>query len=130
MLPNKAAGFCTSARLHSGSMLTTAFSQLFSALSETLNNQVRHVTQEKKDMVEEANRIIVAIRQMEKSLDSSRSPRGSRLNDSDLKITYPLTRCLTVLKDKHGQVARLYRERFEQIRSMSSYPTYTYTHAG
>ncbi|KAI4601840.1 hypothetical protein KJ359_010705 [Pestalotiopsis sp. 9143b] len=92
--------------------------ELFSALSETLNNQVRHVTQEKKDMVEEANRIVVAIRQMEKSLDSARSPRSSRLNDSDLKITYPLTRCLTVLKDKHGQVARLYRERFEQIRKL------------
>jgi Ase1/PRC1/MAP65 family protein len=101
-------------------MLTLWLYQLFSALSETLNNQVRQVTAEKKDMIEEANRTIIVIRQMESSLDdanSSRSSRSSRSSDG-LKITYPLTRCLAALKEKHGQVARLHRERFEQIKSM------------
>lgn len=94
--------------------------ELFSALSETLNNQVRQVTAEKKDMIEEANRTIIVIRQMESSLDdanSSRSSRSSRSSDG-LKITYPLTRCLAALKEKHGQVARLHRERFEQIKKL------------
>ncbi|ETS80744.1 hypothetical protein PFICI_08273 [Pestalotiopsis fici W106-1] len=91
--------------------------ELFSALSETLNNQVRQVTAEKKDMIEEANRTIIVIRQMEQSLDDANSSRSRRSSD-DLKITYPLTRCLAVLKEKHGQVARLHRERFEQIKKL------------
>lgn len=91
--------------------------QLFAALSDALNNQVRQVTAEKKGMVEEAQKMITTIKQMEASLDDGR-PRRS--NDADLKVTYPLTRCLQVLKEKHIQVSRLHRERYEQVKSTPS----------
>ncbi|KAH6624706.1 microtubule associated protein-domain-containing protein [Chaetomium sp. MPI-SDFR-AT-0129] len=89
--------------------------ELFAALSDALNNQVRQVTAEKKGMVEEAQKMITTIKQMEASLDDGR-PRRS--NDADLKVTYPLTRCLQVLKEKHIQVSRLHRERFEQVKKL------------
>ncbi|KAK0732730.1 microtubule associated protein-domain-containing protein [Apiosordaria backusii] len=89
--------------------------ELFSALSEALNNQVRLVTSEKKEMVEQAQRMITTIRQMEASLDDNRS---RRYEDEDMKITYPLTRCLQVLKEKQTQISRLHRERFEQVKKL------------
>ncbi|KAI2631045.1 microtubule associated protein-domain-containing protein [Hypoxylon sp. NC1633] len=92
--------------------------ELFAALSETLNNQVKHVTAEKKQMVEEAQRIITIIRQMETSLDGSRSQHSYSPEDDDLRVTYPLTRCLTVLKEKHMQISKLHRERFEQVKKL------------
>lgn len=70
-------------------------------------------------MVEEAKKIITTIRQMEASLDDSKHRRDYQ-DDDDLKITYPLIRCLQALKEKHIQVGRLHRERFEQVKSMSS----------
>ncbi|KAI1854552.1 hypothetical protein JX265_007577 [Neoarthrinium moseri] len=88
--------------------------ELFSALSETLNNQVKAVTAEKDELVDEANRIITVIRQMETSLDDAES----HTREGDLKITYPLSRCLMVLKEKHTQVTRLHRERFEQVKKL------------
>jgi len=88
-------------------------------LSEALNNQVRIVSAEKKHMVEEAQDIITAIRQMEASLDDSRPSRGY---DDDLKVTYPLSRCLPVLKEKHSQIRKLHRERYEQVKSTSAVP--------
>ncbi|KAK3379778.1 microtubule associated protein-domain-containing protein [Lasiosphaeria ovina] len=94
-------------------------SELFTALSEALHNQVRVVAAEKKDMIEEAQRILAAIRQMEASLDDSNPPRRDYAPDEDeLKITYPLTRCLQVLKEKHTQISRLHRERFEQVKKL------------
>jgi Ase1/PRC1/MAP65 family protein len=90
--------------------------QLFAALSETLHNQVRLVTAEKKDMVDEAQRMITAIRQMEASLDDSR-PRRDYQDDKDFKVSFPLMRCLQVLKEKHIQISRLHKERFEQVKS-------------
>jgi protein regulator of cytokinesis 1 len=95
--------------------------ELFAALSETLHNQVQQVTDEKEAMVNEATRTITTIRQMEASLDNNRSQRSSLRNsqrDDDLKITFPLTRCLKVLKEKHAQVSRAHRERFEQIKKL------------
>ncbi|KAI0145740.1 microtubule associated protein-domain-containing protein [Hypoxylon sp. NC0597] len=92
--------------------------ELFTALSETLNNQVKQVTAEKKDMVEEAQRIITTIRQMEASLDGGRSQHGYSAEDDDLRVTYPLTRCLTVLREKHMQISKLHRERFEQVKKL------------
>jgi protein regulator of cytokinesis 1 len=90
---------------------------LFSALSEALNNQVRIVTSEKKEMMDEAQKMITTIRQMEASLDDNK-PRRERHSDEDqLKVTYPLTRCLQVLKEKHTQTSRLHRERYEQVKS-------------
>lgn len=94
-------------------------SELFSALSEALHNQVRLVTAEKKELIEEAQKMITAIRQMESSLDDSRPRRGHQSDeDEGLKITYPLTRCLQMLKEKHIQISRLHRERFEQVKKL------------
>lgn len=76
---------------------------------------------EKKEMIEEAQKIITTVRQMEASLDDTTSRRDHQpKDDQDLKITYPLTRCLRVLKEKHTQVGRLHQERFEQVKSMLS----------
>lgn len=67
-------------------------------------------------MIDEAKKIITAIRQMEASLVDSKRPRKNS-NDESLKITYPLVRCLQTLKEKHGQVQRLHRERLDQVYS-------------
>lgn len=91
--------------------------QLFEALSKTLHDQVRLVTAEKEDMLEEAQHMVTTIRQMEVSLDDSRSRRDQ--SDDDLQITYPLTRCVQSLKEKHIQISRLHKERFEQVKSSS-----------
>ncbi|KAL8360727.1 hypothetical protein RB601_007074 [Gaeumannomyces tritici] len=88
--------------------------ELFAALSETLQKQVHSVSAEKEAMIEEAENIISAIRKMEGSLDDAK-PRGDE--DDGLKITYPLTRCLQVLKEKHQHVSKLHRDRFEQVKS-------------
>ncbi|GAB1320354.1 Microtubule bundling protein [Madurella fahalii] len=93
--------------------------ELFAALSEALHNQVRLVTAEKNEIVEEAQRMITTIRQMEASLDDNKNRRDyPAAADDDLKITYPLTRCLQVLKEKHIQINRLHRERFEQVKKL------------
>ncbi|TQN64511.1 Anaphase spindle elongation protein 1 [Colletotrichum shisoi] len=89
---------------------------LFEALSKALTNQVRLVTSEKEDMVEEASRIITTIQQMEASLDDNRTHRDR--HHDDLQITYPLTRCLQALKERHKQVARSHKERFEQVKKL------------
>ncbi|KAM0273178.1 hypothetical protein ACHAQH_008434 [Verticillium albo-atrum] len=90
-------------------------SELFEALSKALHDQVRLVTAEKEDMMDEAQRTITAIRQMEASLDDSRRRDH---DDEDLQITYPLTRCLQHLKEKHIQIGRLHKERFEQVKKL------------
>ncbi|KAM3528209.1 hypothetical protein MY4038_005988 [Beauveria bassiana] len=91
-------------------------SELFSALSEALNNQVRLVNSEKKEMIDEAKTIITRIREMETSLDDS---KGRRDYDSDdITITYPLNHCLQTLREKQTHIARLHRERFEQIKKL------------
>ena len=91
--------------------------QLFAALSETLHNQVRLVTAEKDDMTEDAKRTITTIKQMEASLDDTKIRHENEIEDEDLKITFPLTRCLQTLKDKHRQISKLHKERFEQVKS-------------
>jgi protein regulator of cytokinesis 1 len=96
-------------------------SELFAALSEALNNQVRLVNSEKKELVDEAKKIMTTIRQMEASLDGSKN-RRSHQDDDDFKITYPLTRCLQVLREKHIQISRLHKERFEQVKSTFTHP--------
>jgi Ase1/PRC1/MAP65 family protein len=78
------------------------------------------VTTEKKALVEDAQKMITTIRQMEASLEDGRPRRDYQ--DDDLKITYPLTRCLQTLKEKHMQVSRLHRERYEQVKSMPLTP--------
>lgn len=92
--------------------------QLFAALSEALENQVQLVSAEKKELVDEAKKIVTTIRQMESSLDDS-ARRSRNLDDEDLKITYPLARCLQALREKHIQISRLHKERYEQVKSKS-----------
>ncbi|KAK4169441.1 anaphase spindle elongation protein 1 [Cladorrhinum sp. PSN259] len=96
----------------------TREAELFEALSDALHNQVRLVAAEKQELIEKAQKTITTIRQMEASLDGKASRRNRQSTDEDLKITYPLTRCLQVLKEKHTQVARVHRERFEQVKKL------------
>ena len=93
---------------------------MFAALSETLHNQVRIVAAEKNDMAEEAQRIITTIKQIETSLNDSEGRHQYEIEDEDLKITYPLSRCLQKLKEKHSQVNKIHRERFAQVKSKFS----------
>ncbi|KAK8026664.1 hypothetical protein PG991_003720 [Apiospora marii] len=99
-------------------LMLTPTMQLFAALSDTLNNQVKSVTAEKKKMLDDANRIITVIRQMEASLDQSSTRRNCSDGDDELRITFPLSRCLKKLKEKQVQVGRLHRERFEQVKKL------------
>lgn len=69
-------------------------------------------------MTEEANRIIKTIKQMETSLVDRAANNAYQLDDKELKVTIPLTRCLQSLKEKHNEVAKIHRERFEQVKSM------------
>lgn len=93
--------------------------QLFVAISEALNNHVRQVAAEKKELVAEAQKMITTIRQMEASLDDSRGFDDDQCESDELEISYPLTRCIQALKEKHAQVQRAHRDRFEQVKSES-----------
>ncbi|EKG15638.1 Microtubule-associated protein MAP65/ASE1-type [Macrophomina phaseolina MS6] len=93
--------------------------ELFSALSETLNNQLKLVNAEKNEKTEEAQRLIKTIRQLEASLEG-RSVRAScNPGDEELQITYPLARCIQNLKEKHKSLSRQHRERFEQVKKLA-----------
>lgn len=91
-------------------------SELFAALSETLHNQVRLVAAEKNDMIEEAQRIITTIKQMDISINGPKE-HEYEAEDEDLKITTPLIPCLQALKEKHLSISRIHKERFEQVKS-------------
>lgn len=91
--------------------------QFFTALSEALNDQVRLVAAEKKELVGEAKKLILTIRQMEAAIEDPKPRSSYRSEDDNLEITYPLTDCIQNLKDKQKQVAKLHRERFEQVKS-------------
>ncbi|KAL8656880.1 MAG: hypothetical protein Q9226_002474 [Calogaya cf. arnoldii] len=91
--------------------------ELFAALSETLNNQLKLVTTEKNELTEEAHQIIKTIKQMEASLEDHKPSGTYPLDDTKLKVTVPLTRCVAGLKEKYNTVARLHSERFEQVKS-------------
>lgn len=68
-------------------------------------------------MIEEAQRLIKTIKQMEASLDDDKSVGQYDAEDRDLRVSYPLSRCLSVLKEKNGAISKLYLERFEQVKS-------------
>lgn len=93
-------------------------SKLFTALSETLHNQLRLVTAEKSELTEEAHRMITTIQQMEASLEDRTPNDAYKLEDKELKVTAPLTRCLQSLKEKHNTIAKIHRERFEQVKKL------------
>ena len=54
---------------------------------------------------------------MEASLEDKPLNDRYKLEDDDLKITLPLLKCLENLKSKHNAVAKVHRERFEQVKS-------------
>lgn len=70
-------------------------------------------------MIEEARRLIKTIRQLEASLDGTAQPSEHDTGDAELKLFFPLLPCLQALKEKHSIVAKLHRERFEQVKSES-----------
>ena len=84
---------------------------------------------EKNTLVEEANKLIATIRQMNKSLeDDSDETRNHVQNQDnqetsgefgDLKVTYPLLKCVEDLKEKHAMIQKVYQQRFEQVKSKS-----------
>ena len=68
-------------------------------------------------MTEEAYRIIKTIKQMEASLEDQKPNDDYQLHDEELKVTIPLAGCLQTLKEKHNAIAKIHRERFEQVKS-------------
>jgi Ase1/PRC1/MAP65 family protein len=72
---------------------------------------------EKDKMTQEAQRLITSIQQMEASLGDERANGQYELNRDDLRITYPLIRCISFLREKNEAMAKLHRERFEQVKS-------------
>ncbi|KAI2373143.1 Microtubule bundling protein [Ophidiomyces ophidiicola] len=93
-------------------------SELFAALSDTLNEHLKRVNSEKEDMIDEAKHLITTIKQMEASLDDSAYGSRRASDDPDLCITLPLNHCLAFLKEKHAAVSKLHRERFEQVKKL------------
>ncbi|KAL4871067.1 hypothetical protein BDV12DRAFT_164698 [Aspergillus spectabilis] len=92
--------------------------ELFSALSETLNNHLKLVDSEKHDMTEEAHKLINAIQQMEESLVDEKANGEYNIDHNDLRVTFPLNRCLTFLREQHSAVSKLHRQRFEQVKKL------------
>ncbi|RAH49845.1 putative microtubule associated protein (Ase1) [Aspergillus brunneoviolaceus CBS 621.78] len=92
--------------------------ELFSALSETLNNHLKLVDTEKKEMEEEAQRLITAIQHMEHSLVDEKANGQYKLDHNALRVSYPLNRCLAFLREEHGALSKLHKERFEQVRKL------------
>lgn len=74
---------------------------------------------EKNDMIDEAHRIITTIKQMQSSLDGTPRNQQRASEDPELQITFPLNRCLNGLKERHNAIARVHRDRFEQVKSSS-----------
>lgn len=72
---------------------------------------------EKNEMTEEAQQLITVIQQMEESLGDEKANGQYHLDHNELQISYPLNRCLMLLREKHGAVSKLHRERFEQVKS-------------
>ncbi|KAL2829228.1 microtubule associated protein-domain-containing protein [Aspergillus cavernicola] len=92
--------------------------ELFNALSETLNSHLKMVDDEKDEMTEEAQKLISAIQQMEESLVDEKANGQYNLDHNDLCVTYPLNRCLVFLREQHSAVAKLHRQRFEQVKKL------------
>ena len=67
--------------------------------------------------MEEAHRMIRAIRQMEASLEDHKVTASHRPDSEELQVTLPLNGCLQGLKETYNTVAKLHRERFEQVKS-------------
>jgi protein regulator of cytokinesis 1 len=55
---------------------------------------------------------------MEASLDDAKDRHQYEVEREDLKISFPLNRCLAGLKEKHLQVSKVHKERFEQVKKI------------
>lgn len=67
--------------------------------------------------MDEAQKLITTIKQMEASLSDEKANGQYQLDHNQLRVTYPLNRCLAFLKEKHIAISELHRERFEQVKS-------------
>lgn len=54
---------------------------------------------------------------MEASLEDQKPNDNYALEDEEVKVYTPLTRCIKGLKEKHNNIAKVHRERFEQVKS-------------
>ena len=79
------------------------------------------IYREKSELTEEAHRTIKIIKQMEASLEDHTSNDVYKLENEELKVSVPLTRCLQGLKEKHHTIVKIHRERFEQVKSKILY---------
>ncbi|KAJ5894599.1 hypothetical protein N7495_006290 [Penicillium taxi] len=66
----------------------------------------------------ESERLITAIQQMEASLGDEKANGQFELNSEELRVTYPLNRCIASLREKSEFMAKLHRERFEQVKKL------------
>lgn len=90
----------------------TREAQLYNALSETLQSQLRLVNAEKNALIEEGNKLIAAIRQMNRAMDDS-----GRVNQYDeLVVSYPLLDCVDELKGVQTAMKKEYEKRFEDVK--------------
>lgn len=67
--------------------------------------------------MEESQRLISTIQQMEASLVDEKANGQYQLDDGELQVTYPLNRCVAYLKEKHSAMSKLHQERYEQVKS-------------
>lgn len=72
---------------------------------------------EKHQLTEKAQNLIKSIRQMEVALDDKKPDDDDYLAHSNLQVTYPLLACLQLLKEKQQALAKIHRERYEQVKS-------------
>lgn len=72
---------------------------------------------EKNELVEEGQRIITTIQQMEASLDDDKPNNLYAQQNEELAITYPLAECIRTLKEKHRAISKLHKDRYEQVKS-------------
>ena len=75
------------------------------------------LSREKSELTEEAHRMIKTIKQMEASLEDRAANDAYLIENTDFKVTTPLTKCLQGLKEKYNSIAKIHRERFEQVKS-------------
>lgn len=71
-------------------------------------------------MTQEAESLITAIQQMESSLSDERANGQYELNRDDLRVTYPLNKCIAFLREKNDSMSKLHRERYQQVKSECS----------
>ena len=55
---------------------------------------------------------------MERSLDDTRPDDDYESEHDGVKVTYPLLDCIQHLKEKHHAIAKLHRERYEQVKKL------------